>query len=85
MADDFVEFKHLPLNIQVVVDERKEARPGDKLHEVIQRATEDIEKKLILQALKENSWNQQKSATALGVDPKTLYRKMKDYGIEKPE
>ena len=84
VADDFIEFKHLPLNIQVVVDERKEARPGDKLREVIQRATEDIEKKLILQALKENNWNQQKAATELGVDPKTLYRKMKDYGIEKP-
>src|SRR3989339_556495 len=84
VADDFIEFKHLPLNIQVVVDERKEARPGDKLREVIQRATEDIERKLILQALKENNWNQQKAATELGIDPKTLYRKLKDYGIEKP-
>jgi DNA-binding NtrC family response regulator len=82
VAEDFIEFKHLPLNIQVAVDERKEARPGDYLHEVISRATEDIERKMILQSLQDTDWNHLRAAKALGVDPKTLYRKLKEYGIK---
>ena len=83
IAEHDIEFNHLPLNIQVAVDERKMARPGDTLKDAIARATEELERKIILQALNENEWNQQKTAKELGIDPKTLYRKMKDYNIEK--
>lgn len=83
VAEDFIEFKHLPLNIQVAVDERKEARPGDKLKEVIKRTTEEIERKMILQVLQDNNWNQLKTSKSLGIDPKTLYRKLKEYNIVK--
>ena len=85
VSDHHIEFKHLPLNIQVAVDERKEARPGDRLREVIQRSTEDIERKMIIMALNENNWNHLKAAKELGVDPKTLYRKLKEYKIKKEE
>jgi len=83
VAEDFIEFKHLPLNIQVAVDERKQARPGDKLREIIKKTTEEIERKMILQALKETNWNQLKASKLLGINPKTLYRKLKEYNISK--
>ena len=41
----------------------------------------EIEKRLILKALEENRWHKGKVASLLGIDPKTLYRKMKRYGI----
>jgi two-component system response regulator HydG len=46
-----------------------------------ERAKETIEKKLILETLDKTQWHQGRAATILKVDPKTLYNKMKSYGI----
>jgi DNA-binding NtrC family response regulator len=45
------------------------------------KAKEAVEKQLILETLAKTHWHQGKAATLLGVDPKTLYNKMKGYGI----
>jgi PAS domain S-box-containing protein len=42
---------------------------------------EDMERVLILQALDRNEWNRSKAAHDLGINPSTLWRKMKHYGI----
>ena len=47
----------------------------------LKSAVSEFEKKLILKALEENRWHKGKVASLLGIDPKTLYRKMKRYGI----
>ncbi len=47
----------------------------------LKSAVSEFEKKLILKALEENRWRKGKVASLLGIDPKTLYRKMKRYGI----
>jgi len=44
-------------------------------------ATADFEKRYILTALKRNRWHRSKVAAALGIDPKTLYTKMKKIGL----
>ncbi len=44
-------------------------------------AVNEFEKKLILKTLEKNRWHKGKVASILGIDPKTLYRKMKRYGI----
>ncbi len=41
-----------------------------------------MEKQLITDALEKHRWNRGKAARELGVDPKTLYRKIKQMGIE---
>ena len=47
----------------------------------LKEAVREFEKKLILKALHQNKWHRGKVASLLGIDPKTLYRKMKRYGI----
>jgi transcriptional regulator with PAS, ATPase and Fis domain len=55
----------------------------DAKNEVIslQRARENFEKQYILIALNQNRWHRGKVAAALGIDPKTLYTKMKKIGL----
>ncbi|HEX5038412.1 MAG TPA: response regulator [bacterium] len=45
------------------------------------KAKEAVERQLILETLDKTHWHQGKAASLLGVDPKTLYNKMKGYGI----
>lgn len=41
----------------------------------------DVERDHILKVLKESEGHRGKAAEVLGIDPKTLYRKLRDYGI----
>jgi DNA-binding NtrC family response regulator len=42
---------------------------------------EDVEREHILKVLKEAGGHKGKAAEILGVDPKTLYRKLLSYGV----
>lgn len=42
------------------------------------------EKDLIMKALTENNWHRDRTAAALGISRKTLFRKMQKFGMEKP-
>ncbi len=42
---------------------------------------EEVEKELIISTLKRNMWNRTKTAKELNINPSTLWRKMKKYGI----
>lgn len=60
---------------------------GDSIIEARQKAQdlrttlEEFEKQLILDALQQNQWHREKTAAMLGIDRKTLYTKMKKYGV----
>ncbi|MBV6478835.1 MAG: Regulatory protein AtoC [Ignavibacteria bacterium] len=41
-----------------------------------------MEKEIILNALNENKWNKAKTSLKLGLDRKTLYKKIKEYNLE---
>lgn len=56
---------------------------GLPLIEVSRQATVQIEKQLILDALKRTDGHQGKAAKLLGIGPKTLYNKLKEFGIQK--
>jgi DNA-binding NtrC family response regulator len=43
---------------------------------------EEVEKKMIMQALKQFDGNRRQAAKALGISERTLYRKLVDYGIK---
>ncbi len=43
----------------------------------------DIEKRHIIRVLEQTGWNQSKTSRLLGIDRKTLYLKIKRYGIER--
>jgi len=50
---------------------------SDNLHAMV----ESFEKEYIVTVLNENHWRRGKAAECLGIFPKTLYRKMKKYGL----
>jgi len=53
-----------------------------KLHQ-INVPLQNLERELIVKALDETRWRISKTASKLGVSRVTLWRKMKEYGIEK--
>ena len=45
---------------------------------------DNVEKQHILRVLERNNWNISKSASILGIDRVTVYKKMQKYGIKRP-
>lgn len=52
------------------------------LKKALEKYRNKVEKEIILKALNQYKWNKTKVAEALEIDYKTLYNKMKEYGIE---
>jgi len=51
-------------------------------HKIPSRLLEDMEREHILNVLRETDGQRKKAAEILGIDPKTLYRKLSIYGIK---
>jgi DNA-binding NtrC family response regulator len=45
----------------------------------------DLERQHIESVLQQTNWHQGKAATMLGISSKTLYRKIREYGFERPK
>jgi PAS domain S-box-containing protein len=75
-----IKIEHLPADILNRTryahgqDESKDEKPFD-----------DAEKSVIVHTLKIHEGNRRKTAEELGIDPSTLWRKMKKYGISYPD
>jgi DNA-binding NtrC family response regulator len=46
---------------------------------------EELEKRYMIQVLEETSWHKKRAAEILGINPSTLYRKIKSYGLKDDE
>ena len=46
---------------------------------------EEVEKKHLLRVLESNHWNISQAARILGIDRVTIYKKLKKFGIDRPE
>ncbi len=51
----------------------------------LKEAMKIYERNHIYKILKDNNWNKEKTARALGIDPSTLYRKMTQLGIQETD
>ena len=58
-------------------------RAGAPRERGLHEARAQYEREFILSKLKENNWNISQTARLLGLERSYLYRKMKNYGIEK--
>ena len=67
-TDDIIEACMLPADI-------------NDCRQVTGRRLADVEKAHILSVLREAGGQRGKAAELLGIDPKTLYRKLRDYGV----
>jgi DNA-binding NtrC family response regulator len=86
MADDTITEQHLDLgkNGGPAADS---TTPGEDcgdlpLREILRRSTAHLERKLIARTLRRTGGNKSKAARLLQVDYKTLYSKVKGYGIQ---
>ena len=43
----------------------------------------DVERQQILAALEQTGWHRGKTAEILGISPSTLYRRLRDYNLER--
>ena len=46
---------------------------------------DELERRYMLQVLEENGWQKKKAAEVLGINPSTLYRKIKSFGLVAPD
>ena len=57
---------------------------GDLSGMTLREALEGPERQIILQALRQHSWNRAATADALDINRTTLYKKMKRLGLDDP-
>jgi DNA-binding NtrC family response regulator len=90
LADTWIEKQHLPEgpwrqvpgSAAAAVDSVTLQPPeGMALKEIVKQETVRIERQVILQTLEATRWNRSIAAKRLEIDYKTLYNKMKEYGI----
>ena len=67
--------EHVPVQEITVVHEKEDPLP----------TLEQAERDLIRRALEKTNWNKRKAAKILNVSERTLYRKIKEYGLEKED
>ncbi len=78
---DEIRVEDLPEHIRVCKAETivEELTLGDKI------TLEELEKRYILKVLRETGWHKSNAAKILGIDRRTLYRKIEEYKLEEPE
>lgn len=74
---EIIQTEHLPKRLKHLEKKSDEQSIQRKVNNF-----KDMEKELILNVLNNNNWNRTQSAIELGVDPSTLWRKMKKLGIK---
>jgi DNA-binding NtrC family response regulator len=57
------------------------ARVGTALKDVVRQVVESTERDLILRTLERTRWNRSQAARLLGINHKTLYNKLREYGL----
>lgn len=62
--------------------EWQSAAGPDRAHATLAEILEDVERSVILRTLREHGYNRSKTAQALGINRRTLYAKLKQYGLD---
>jgi transcriptional regulator with PAS, ATPase and Fis domain len=80
---DTLDVSDLPQNLKGEIDQFISSQKNDNV-EPLKNSLRDFEKDLILKALEENDWNQNKAARKLDLLEQTLRSKMNKLGIVRP-
>ncbi|MCA9278788.1 MAG: sigma-54-dependent Fis family transcriptional regulator [Phycisphaeraceae bacterium] len=76
-----VDVQHLPENVRPPDDPVEAGEAGHPVGSLAGTSLEAIEKRAIRETLKLTGGNREQAATLLGIGERTLYRKLKEYGL----
>jgi two-component system response regulator HydG len=82
--DEVLDVDDLPTELASPASDTGEnaiATGGDGLHQLIGKSMSEIESLFIGETLKATGGNREEAATMLGIGERTLYRKIKEYGL----
>jgi two-component system response regulator HydG len=79
--DEVLDIDDLPAELAPVEGEVTVAAESDGLHELVGKPMSEIEARFIAETLKVTGGNREEAAGMLGIGERTLYRKIKEYGL----
>jgi two-component system response regulator HydG len=79
--DEVLDLDDLPEELAPADGEAASAAGTDGLHQLVGKPMSEIEKLFIGETLKITGGNREEAATMLGIGERTLYRKIKEYGL----
>ncbi len=79
--DEVLDLDDLPAELAPVGPATEAASSDDGLHQLVGKSMADIESMFIGETLKVTAGNREEAAKMLGIGERTLYRKIKDYGL----
>jgi two-component system, NtrC family, response regulator HydG len=79
--DEVLDLDDLPTELAPPTGEKVPAANEDGLHQLVGKSMNDIEAMFIGETLKVTGGNREEAASMLGIGERTLYRKIKEYGI----
>jgi two-component system response regulator HydG len=79
--DEVLDMDDLPGELAPADGEAESAATGDGLHQLVGKPMSEIEALLIGETLKVTGGNREEAAEMLGIGERTLYRKIKEYGL----
>ena len=94
-VDGVVSARDLPLGVEVggaarptphvAIEPAREPLPPFVVSGVPAGVTlEELERRHVASVLNQTNWHQGRAADILGISPKTLYRKIREYGFQRP-
>jgi len=79
--DEVLDLDDLPAELAPSDGEAAAAAGTDGLHELVGKSISEIESLFIAETLKVTGGNREEAAAMLGIGERTLYRKIKEYGL----
>jgi two-component system response regulator HydG len=79
--DEVLDVDDLPAELAPAVGEVEVVSERDGLNELVGKPISEIEKLFIGETLKATGGNREEAAGMLGIGERTLYRKIKEYGL----
>jgi len=79
--DEVLDLDDLPAELAPPAGEAPPATSDDGLHQLVGKSMADIEALFIGETLKVTGGNREEAANMLGIGERTLYRKIKEYGL----
>jgi two-component system response regulator HydG len=79
--DEVLDLDDLPSELAPVNGEAVGAAGSNGLHELVGRPMSEVEARFIAETLKVTGGNREEAANMLGIGERTLYRKIKEYGL----